>query len=220
MQLNPVSEDFSRNFRNQHKSRKEKWGVARFNDDSGEGIGVVDWSFKGRAHHRMEKRNKKSASPEASLAKIFSAGGRGNKQLGKLLSLAKNVSGNRLTVEQLAAKASLSPRHVARLFSKEMHVRPAQFLEALRVQAAIRCLEQTDDPVSKIATDCGFGSRASLYRAFNRLVHMSPAEYRLRSGKRSGGTGPEQSDEKTGSAEDDDQGGLSCGPGGDISAAL
>lgn len=117
---------------------------------------------------------------------------RSHKQLAKAVSLAKRSAGGRLTVEQLATKASLSSRHLARLFSKEMQMRPAQFLENLRVRAAISRLEQTDDSVAQIAKDCGFGSRASLYRSFDRVVHMSPAEYRAqhlrRKSEPSGGT--------------------------------
>jgi len=124
-------------------------------------------------------QRKKSTGNEARTAKSH-----GHKQLAKAISLAKRSSGERLTVEQLAEKASLSSRHLARLFSKELQMRPAQFLETQRVRTAMHRLEQTDDSVAKIAKDCGFGSRASLYRSFDRLVHVSPAEYRARNAKR------------------------------------
>jgi len=128
----------------------------------------------------MEKRKKKMVSGAVTEARSM----RGHKQLAKAVSLAKKSSGSRLTVEQLANKTCLSSRHLARLFSKEMQMRPAQFLEHLRVRAAIHRLEETTDSVAQIAKDCGFGSRASLYRAFDRVVHTSPAEYRAQHSKR------------------------------------
>jgi transcriptional regulator GlxA family with amidase domain len=144
-------------------------------------------------------QEKKKTANQGWTAKSF----RGHKQLAKAISVAKRSSGERLTVEQLAEKASLSSRHLARLFSKELQMRPAQFLEALRVRTAMHRLEQTDDSVAKIAKDCGFGSRASLYRSFDRLVDMYPAEYRTRNTKRrsepSGGGAVEGAETDTGS---------------------
>lgn len=127
----------------------------------------------------MGKKKRMALGTEAE-----SLSSRTHKQLAKAVSLAKRNSGARLTVEQLATKASLSSRHLARLFSKEMQIRPAQFLENLRVNAAIHRLEQTNDPVAQIAKDCGFGSRASLYRSFDRVVQVSPAEYRAQHSKK------------------------------------
>lgn len=127
---------------------------------------------------------------------------RNHKQLAKAISLARRTFGERLTVEQLAAKSSLSSRHLARLFAKEMQMRPAQFLETLRIRTAMERLEKTDDSVAKVAKDCGFGSRASLYRSFDRLVHMSPAEYRARHAKPSA---PESNPTEMTKGQSDDQ---------------
>lgn len=128
----------------------------------------------------MEKRKKSMISSVAAESRSL----RSHKQLAKAVSLAKRSSGGRLTVEQLANKAALSSRHLARLFSKEMQMRPAQFLENIRLRSAIHKLEETNDSVAQIAKDCGFGSRASLYRSFDRVIHMSPAEYRAQHTKR------------------------------------
>jgi transcriptional regulator GlxA family with amidase domain len=85
-----------------------------------------------------------------------------------------------LTVEKLASKAGMSPRHFARVFVQETGITPARFVERLRVEAARRRLEESRDKLEKIAADCGFGSLSSLRRSFVRVLHVAPADYRSR----------------------------------------
>ncbi|MDQ3210458.1 MAG: helix-turn-helix domain-containing protein [Actinomycetota bacterium] len=83
-----------------------------------------------------------------------------------------------LTVEQLAAHAHRSSRTFARHFRAETGTTPLQWLLAQRILAAQRMLETTDEPVSAVAIDCGFGSSASLRVHFGRVLGTSPASYR------------------------------------------
>lgn len=85
-----------------------------------------------------------------------------------------------LSVEALARRAAMSPRHFARAFAAEVGVTPARFVEEARVEAARRLLEGTVRPVEAIAAGCGFGSPETMRRAFLRTVHVPPAEYRKR----------------------------------------
>lgn len=105
----------------------------------------------------------------------------------QLLGWAKSNLTGRLSVEQLATKAAMSPRQLGRVFSKQIKLTPSRFLEMLRVHAAMSRLEESHDSAGMIARKCGFGSRASLYRSFMRLLHMTPQEYRQRM-TRSAGT--------------------------------
>jgi transcriptional regulator GlxA family with amidase domain len=85
-----------------------------------------------------------------------------------------------LTVEQLADKAGMSPRNFARVFAKDTCTTPARFIERLRVEGARRRLEESQDKLEKVASDCGFGSVISLRRSFLRVLRVSPADYRER----------------------------------------
>jgi len=84
------------------------------------------------------------------------------------------------TVEAMAARAHMSPRHFARAFRAETGFTPARYVERVRVEAARRCLEDRDEPIAQIASRCGFGSAETMRRAFVRILHVSPAEYRRR----------------------------------------
>ena len=85
-----------------------------------------------------------------------------------------------LTVEELAEKARMSPRNFARVFTKQVGTTPARFVMNLRVEAARRMLEESSRPVEQVAEVCGFGSTESLRSAFQRLLSVSPQEYRKR----------------------------------------
>jgi transcriptional regulator GlxA family with amidase domain len=90
--------------------------------------------------------------------------------------------GGEHTVDAMAARAHMSPRHFARAFRAETGLTPARYVERVRVEAARRCLEDSYEPIAQIAARCGFGSAETMRRAFVRILHVSPAEYRRRLG--------------------------------------
>ena len=83
-----------------------------------------------------------------------------------------------LTVPALARRAHMSPRNFARAFRRETGVTPAAYVEAQRVEAARRLLETTAGNVAEVAAACGFGRPETMHRAFRRVVHIAPAQYR------------------------------------------
>ncbi len=85
-----------------------------------------------------------------------------------------------LSVARLAARATMSPRHFARVFRAETGVTPARFVEHARVEQARRRLEESSVGIEEIAHDCGFGTPETMRRAFLRLLWVGPAEYRQR----------------------------------------
>jgi transcriptional regulator GlxA family with amidase domain len=91
--------------------------------------------------------------------------------------LAGNLNED-VTVEQMAARAVMSPRTFARRFQAIMGTTPYQWLLQQRVLLARRLLETTDEPVERIAVRCGFATAAALRPHFQRLVHTAPQRYR------------------------------------------
>jgi transcriptional regulator GlxA family with amidase domain len=86
-----------------------------------------------------------------------------------------------LSVDALAARAGMSPRNFARVFTREVGATPARFVEIARVEAARRRLEEEGGRgVEAVASECGFGSAETLRRAFLRRLRVSPADYRAR----------------------------------------
>jgi transcriptional regulator GlxA family with amidase domain len=85
-----------------------------------------------------------------------------------------------LSVSALAERIAMSPRHFARVFTSELHMTPARFVEVQRVEAARRRLEESSDGVERVAASCGFGGAEVMRRAFLRTVRVSPSDYRSR----------------------------------------
>lgn len=93
--------------------------------------------------------------------------------------VAANPGAN-LGVPRLAQRMGLSPRHFARVFRSEVGVTPAAWVEAARVAAARRLLEDGREAPKQVAARCGFADPDTLRRAFARHVGVTPADYRKR----------------------------------------
>ena len=83
-----------------------------------------------------------------------------------------------ISVDHLADRSHMSPRHFARRFRATTGTTPHQWLLGQRVLLACRLLETTDEPVEAVAVRCGMGSAASLRVHFQRVVGTSPLAYR------------------------------------------
>ncbi len=88
-----------------------------------------------------------------------------------------------LSVPELAHQAAMSERNFARRFAEQTGTTPARFVEAARVQAARRSLEDVDAPMPHIARQSGFANAERMRRAFHRHLGISPQEYRDRFGR-------------------------------------
>jgi len=82
------------------------------------------------------------------------------------------------SIDELARRAAMSPRHFTRVFTDEVGEAPGHYVERVRTEAARRQLEETDDTVVAIAARCGFGTAETMRRNFIRRVGISPDQYR------------------------------------------
>jgi transcriptional regulator GlxA family with amidase domain len=85
-----------------------------------------------------------------------------------------------LTVDQLAAQAGMSVRNFSRAFKSDTGETPADFVEAARLDAARRMLEESASPLKRVAARSGFHDQNSLRRAFVRRLGVTPGDYRSR----------------------------------------
>jgi transcriptional regulator GlxA family with amidase domain len=94
--------------------------------------------------------------------------------------IGSHLSDN-LSVEVLANRVCLCPRHFSRLFKRFFHVTPAVFIERLRLDEARRRLILPRNSIENVARDVGFKSADSFRRAFKRRYRVSPLRYKRNS---------------------------------------
>lgn len=79
-----------------------------------------------------------------------------------------------LSVPALAEAARMSARNFARVYLRETGESPAEAVEKIRIEAAIRLLESAQDPIKVIASRTGFGDDERMRRAFIETYGVSP----------------------------------------------
>jgi transcriptional regulator GlxA family with amidase domain len=85
---------------------------------------------------------------------------------------------NTLSVEELAAVASLSPRQFSRTFLAETGQSPARAVERIRLEAARFMMEEGRHSVNEVAQEAGFADRERMRRAFLRTFGVPPQALR------------------------------------------
>ncbi|HSX99269.1 MAG TPA: helix-turn-helix domain-containing protein, partial [Streptomyces sp.] len=98
--------------------------------------------------------------------------------VGEVLVWMERHLDEEVTVEQLAARAHMSPRTFARRFQQETGTTPYRWILRQRVLLAQRLLEATDETVDAIAWRAGFATAAALRHQFVQSLGTTPQAYR------------------------------------------
>jgi AraC-like DNA-binding protein len=85
-------------------------------------------------------------------------------------------AGSRVTLEEIAAVADLTPWHFARAFHRQFGVPPHRFQLALRIDLARRLLADGLHG-SEIALRIGFSDQSHFIRCFKQMTGMTPQRY-------------------------------------------
>lgn len=99
-------------------------------------------------------------------------------RLREVLAWATDHVEQPLSVEQLAARALMSPRSFARHFRAATGTTPHSWLLSQRLLRAQHLLEESDLGVDEVADRCGFGAATTLRGHFARRFGTSPQAYR------------------------------------------
>jgi AraC-like DNA-binding protein len=85
---------------------------------------------------------------------------------------------SQLTLAEIAKVVCISTGHFSRGFKISHGVSPWAYIMMARVERAKFMLRATREPLSQIASACGFADQAHLCRAFRRCVGVSPGNWR------------------------------------------
>lgn len=83
-----------------------------------------------------------------------------------------------LSLEHLSKEFGISRFRLSRLFSEKLQTGFPSYVTSKRLEYARELLSTTDESVTNIALDAGFGSSRSFFREFKNAYRLTPNEYR------------------------------------------
>lgn len=92
----------------------------------------------------------------------------------------REVGDRKLTINEIAREAAVSPYHFIRLFSAVFGETPHQFRMGVRLEEAKRRLAVGEGSVTDVCAEVGFASLGSFSSLFSRRFGESPSAYRQR----------------------------------------
>lgn len=83
-----------------------------------------------------------------------------------------------ITLSQVADEARLSKFHFCRLFQRRVGMSFREYLCGVRMERALALLADRDLTVTEVAYAIGFNDLSHFDKVFNRIIGMSPTQYR------------------------------------------
>lgn len=103
------------------------------------------------------------------------------------LYMEKNMS-EKISVDQIATQLNINRRSFDRRFIKATSNTPLEYLQRLRIEAAKKALETSQQSVNEVLYEVGYADIKSFREVFKKITGLSPLEYRSRYNKETGAT--------------------------------
>ena len=101
-------------------------------------------------------------------------------QLKNVVKLIEKNYTRPLTLQELSASVSMSPKYFCRFFSEMTHQTPMDYLNRQRIAKACIQLDTTDDSITDVAYSNGFNDLSYFIRTFKKYKGTTPGKYKKR----------------------------------------
>jgi transcriptional regulator GlxA family with amidase domain len=98
------------------------------------------------------------------------------------LFIEKNYA-HSMSIEGLAGRYYMSNRNFIRRFEAATGNTPLEYLQRVRIEAAKKLLENSNDSIDQVAFKCGYDDIGFFRKIFKRHVAINPKEYQGKYGK-------------------------------------
>lgn len=82
------------------------------------------------------------------------------------------------TIASLALQANMSQRHFIRRFKAATGLTPMTYLQRVRIEAARKALELTDQKITEILYNIGYADVKSFRKLFRQYTGLTPRAYK------------------------------------------
>ena len=82
------------------------------------------------------------------------------------------------TLDELAATAHVTTKHLCRVFSNELGLSPIKAVRLMQFQLAIPLLARSNNSIKEVAERCGFEDQLYFSRSFSQAFGQSPSQIR------------------------------------------
>lgn len=90
-----------------------------------------------------------------------------------------NVS-NKISVEKLAERSAISRRNFVRRFKKATQNNPLEYIQRVKIEAAKKILESTQNNVTEVMFGVGYTDQKSFRTVFKKYVGLTPIAYKVK----------------------------------------
>lgn len=119
-----------------------------------------------------------SSLGRASRRKVGGEVGFSKRSLGRATDYVNDNLSQKLSLEEIAGAARMSPYHFARSFKAATGLSPHQYVIQRRVERAKTLLADSDLTIAEVAAVVGFASQSHLASHLRRLLGVSPKAFR------------------------------------------
>ncbi|WP_285712936.1 AraC family transcriptional regulator [Erythrobacter oryzae] len=116
----------------------------------------------------------------AAQGKVLPRGGLAPWQVRRTTEYLADNLGRRVSLDELAAVARLSPFHFARAFTRSVGMPPYRYQRKLRIERACELLARSEMRIIDVALMVGYESPQALARVFTQAQGMTPSDWRRR----------------------------------------
>ena len=101
-----------------------------------------------------------------------------NSYIKEAINFVKKNYTSDIRIGDMAQSCGLSESHFRRLFEDTMHMKPADYVNLIRVESACELLRQTDLTVEQICYRVGYPIPSTFNRNFKAITGTTPLKYR------------------------------------------
>lgn len=102
-------------------------------------------------------------------------------RLKQMMQFVQSRYSDSITLESIAAAASVSSTECMRCFREGLKISPMQYVRRYRLHRAAEYLRTTDWPVSEVGRQCGFQEMGYFAAQFRNMFGSTPSQYRKKS---------------------------------------